>query len=83
LSDTAFPSSSDALDHCVHLVGNFELIEVSGADGPAIDHLRQPLRHQLRRIEWRCCRQVESRRLAQCGNRGTVEFENTGIARLV
>ena len=37
-------------DHRVHLVGSFELAEVSGADGPTIDYFWQPLRHEMRRI---------------------------------
>jgi len=67
----------EPLDHRVHLVGDFELIEVSGADRPAIDDVRQPLRHQVRWIEGRCRRQMESRHLAQCGSSRTVEFENS------
>jgi len=30
-------------DHRIHLVGNFELVEMPGADGAAIDDIRQPL----------------------------------------
>ena len=64
------------LDHCVHLIGNFELIEVSGTDSPAIDDVRQPLRHQMRWIARRCCCQMEGRPLALGGNGTTVEFES-------
>ena len=64
------------LDHCVHLIGNFELIEMSGTDSPAIDDARQPLRHQMRWIARRCCCQMEGRHLALGGNGTTVEFES-------
>ena len=37
----------EPLDHCVHLVGNFELIEVSAAAGPAVNDVRQPFRDRM------------------------------------
>ena len=56
--------AQEGLDHRVHLVGYFQLVEVARTHGPAIDDGRQPLRHEMRRIERRRGRQVERRDLA-------------------
>src|SRR5215813_8209359 len=36
-------------DHRIHLVGSFELVEMPGADGAAIDDIRQPIPNRVRK----------------------------------
>jgi hypothetical protein len=40
----------EIVNHQIHLVWNFKLVQVAGADRLAVDHVRQPLRHEMRRI---------------------------------
>jgi len=51
--------AEEALNHRIHLVMHLKLVEVAGTEGLAIHDGRQPLRHEIQRIERRCRCQVE------------------------
>ena len=44
----------EVVNHQIHLVWSLELVDVAGTYRLAMDDVRQPLRHELRRIERRC-----------------------------
>jgi len=69
-----------SLDHRVDLFRNLELVEVAGADGQAVDDGRQPLRHQVRRVERGRGADVERRHLAARSSGDAVEAEDAFIA---
>src|SRR5207244_4413585 len=69
--------AQERLDHRVYLVGNFELVEVPGADGAATDDVQQPLRYQLWQHARRRCCEMQRRHFAQCRSGLTIELEST------
>src|SRR5271170_1514274 len=70
-------TAKKSLDHRIHLVGNFELVEMPGAHSAAIDEILHPLRDQRRRDALRRCCQIQRRHFAQCRSGLTIELENT------
>jgi len=70
-------TAKKSLDHRIHLVGNFELVEMPGAHSAAINEILQPLRDQRRRDALRRCCQMQRRHFAQCRSGLTIELENT------
>src|SRR5271163_432232 len=70
-------TAKKSLDHRIHLVGNFELVEMAGTHSAAIDEILQPLRDQRRRDALRRCCQMQRRHFAQCRSGLTIELEST------